>query len=89
VIKVVWDNKFKRAYKKKIANSVRLKKKFEQAVNLFASDPFYPRLRSHKLSGRLEGSWSFYVDYDCRVIFDFLNEKEVLLIDIGTHDEVY
>ena len=28
------------------------------------------------------------VDYDCRVIFTFVKNK-VLLIDIGTHDEVY
>ncbi len=34
------------------------------------------------------------MEYDCRIIFDFVNndnleEEEILLIDIGTHDEVY
>jgi len=29
------------------------------------------------------------VAYDCRVVFQFLDERNVLLIDIGKHDEVY
>jgi mRNA-degrading endonuclease YafQ of YafQ-DinJ toxin-antitoxin module len=34
------------------------------------------------------------VDYDCRIVFNFVQniesgEEEILLIDIGTHDEVY
>jgi mRNA interferase YafQ len=89
VLKLVWDAGFKKSYKKKVAHSVRLKKKFKQAVILFAAKPFHPKLRTHKLSGMLDGSWSFSIDYDCRVVFDFIDEKTVLLIDIGTHDEVY
>jgi hypothetical protein len=34
------------------------------------------------------------VEYDCRIVFDFVDnpetgEEEILLIDIGSHDEVY
>jgi len=46
-------------------------------------------LRTHKLSGELTGMWAFSVSYDYRVVFRFISEKEVLLIDIGGHDEVY
>ena len=52
-------------------------------------NPFDARLRTHKLTGKLEGLWAFSVDYGCRVIFNFLKEGEVLLIDVGGHDEVY
>jgi len=44
---------------------------------------------THKLSGKLRGLWAFSCDYDCRVIFKFINKENVLLIDIGSHDEVY
>ena len=47
------------------------------------------QLRTHKLSGKLEGLWAFSVDEDCRVVFEFIGEDRVLLIDIGSHDEVY
>jgi mRNA-degrading endonuclease YafQ of YafQ-DinJ toxin-antitoxin module len=58
-------------------------------MELFLKEPFNPHLRTHKLTGRLEGLWAFSVTYDCRVIFKFLDEDEILLVDIGGHDEVY
>jgi len=58
-------------------------------MKLFSKEPFHPRLRTHKLSGKLEGLWAFSVSYDCRVVFEFINKNEILLIDIGGHDEVY
>ena len=58
-------------------------------MELFSKNPFNPRLRTHKLTGKLEGLWAFSVDYDYRIIFKFINEDEILLIDIGAHDEVY
>jgi mRNA-degrading endonuclease YafQ of YafQ-DinJ toxin-antitoxin module len=58
-------------------------------MKLFSKTPFDRRLRTHKLSGKLEDLWAFSVIYDCRVIFKFLNGDEILLIDIGGHDEVY
>jgi addiction module RelE/StbE family toxin len=89
VIKVSWDQGFKRAYRKKVKNDAELKDRFWDAMEMFVKDPFHPRLRTHKLTGRLEGLWAFSVSFDCRVIFKFLSKTEILLIDIGGHDEVY
>jgi len=89
VIKATWDQGFKRSYKKKIKNNQELKKRFWDAVELFSKEPFNSRLRTHKLTGKLKGLWAFSVAFDCRVIFKFLDKDEVLLIDIGGHDEVY
>lgn len=50
---------------------------------------FNSKLRTHKLSGKLKELWAFSVAYDCRVIFKFLDENKVFLIDIGGHDEIY
>jgi addiction module RelE/StbE family toxin len=89
MIKVSWDQGFKRVYRKKVKNDAELKDRFWDAMEIFAKDPFLPRLRTHKLTGRLEGLWAFSVSFDCRVIFKFLSKTEILLIDIGGHDEVY
>jgi addiction module RelE/StbE family toxin len=89
VIKISWDQGFKRVYRKKVKNDDELKSRFWGAVEMFAKDPFQSRLRTHKLTGKLDGLWAFSVSYDCRVIFKFLSKKEILLIDIGGHDEVY
>ena len=88
-MKIIWDEGFKRSYTKKVKNNDELKRKFWKAFRLFSENPFNPQLRTHKLSGRLRGLWAFTVSYDCRVIFKFVGKEEVLLIDIGSHDEVY
>lgn len=89
MIKLIWDQGFKRAYKKKIKNNNEYKKKFWESLRLFVTDPFNPLLKTHKLSGKLKGLWVFSCLYDCRIIFKFIKKEEVLLIDIGSHDEVY
>lgn len=89
MIRITWDQGFKRIYKKEIRNDAELKKRFWNSMELFSKNLFNPRLKTHKLTGKLEGLWAFSITYDCRVIFKFLGKNEVLLIDIGGHDEVY
>lgn len=64
---------FKRAFKKRIYKRKELESKFIDKLNKFRDNPFDPVLRTHKLSGELEGLWSFSIEYNCRVIFKFLN----------------
>ncbi len=89
MMRITWDQGFKRAYKKRIKHDNERKKRFWDAIEMFSKDPFDQRLRTHKLTGKLEGLWAFSVDFDCRVIFKFLGKSEVFLIDIGSHEEVY
>lgn len=89
MIKFVWGKSFDRAYRKRISNNPILRRKFKRSILLFEEDPFHPSLQTHKLSGKLKGLHAFTIDYDCRVVFQFLSQDKVLLIDIGSHDEVY
>jgi addiction module RelE/StbE family toxin len=89
VIKAVWDEGFKKSYKKRIKTDAKLNKKFWENMELFLDNPFSSPLRTHKLSGKLRGYWAFSVAEDCRLIFEFIGENRVLLVDIGSHDDVY
>ncbi len=89
MINLIWGSSFKRAYKKVTAANSDLKPKIAQALETFADNPLHPSLRTHKLSSKFKGLWAFVVAYDCRVVFQFLDDQDVLLIDIGKHDEVY
>lgn len=89
VTKIVWDAGFKKSYQKRIRHNEDLKKKFWRNMRLFSKDPFRKSLRTHKLTGKLDGLWAFSIDYDTRVIFRFINDSDALLIDFGGHDEVY
>ena len=89
MINLVWGSSFKRAYRRTVKSRPDLKSKISDCLEALAADPFHPSLRTHKLSGKLKGLWAFVVEYDCRVVFRFLDNGDALLIDIGKHDEVY
>lgn len=59
----------KRAFKRFVRKNPQLQKKIFETINLLASDPFTFSLKSHKLSGQLEGLWACSVAYDCRIIY--------------------
>jgi addiction module RelE/StbE family toxin len=86
---VAFSSSFKRAFKKRIAGRKELEAKFWRHVEVFTRDPHDARLRTHKLSGELRDFWSFSVEYDVRVVFQFSAKNRALFTDIGTHDEVY
>ena len=66
------------------------RKKVDHAILLFRDNPFHPQLKTHKLIGKQKCFYAFKAGYDLRVIFQ---EKdgftEVLLLDLGSHDQVY
>jgi mRNA-degrading endonuclease YafQ of YafQ-DinJ toxin-antitoxin module len=88
-VKVSYSNRFRKAFQNKCRNNPALQEKFFRQLEIFLANPFHPALRTHKLSGKLRHLSSFSVDYDMRVIFSFVSKNEVILEDIGTHDEVY
>jgi len=64
----------------------------QSALELLADDAFHPQLRTHKLKGKLEGSWACTVSYDLRIIFSFVKNEDreaILLETVGSHEEVY
>jgi mRNA-degrading endonuclease YafQ of YafQ-DinJ toxin-antitoxin module len=85
---IVWSNGFKRAFHRRVIGTP-CERGFAEKMRMFSEDPFDARLKTHKLGGRLQGLWAFAVAHDCRIIFKFLPDDKVLLIDIGTHDEGY
>ncbi len=89
MIEVSFSDSFNKVFKKRIKGNEKLESKFFQRLEWFIATPFDKRLRTHKLSGQLKDLWSFTVDYGCRVVFYFETSDKVVLVDIGTHDEVY
>jgi len=89
MIEIVLNSAFRKSFKRKVRGNKKLEQRFKDRVIIFQNDPFDPRLRTHQLSGQLQNLWSFSVDYDCRVIFSFVEKNRAIFLDIGTHEEVY
>jgi len=50
-------------------------RELETVLALLAEDAFHPQLRTHKLKGKLSGSWASSAGYDRRVVFQFVMHK--------------
>jgi addiction module RelE/StbE family toxin len=64
----------------------------QSTLDLLATDCFHPRLKTHRLKAELEGCWACSAAYDLRLIFKFVEyqgAEAILLLTIGTHEEVY
>jgi len=86
--------KFTRTFRKFVRNDARLQKRIEETLQRMEEDIFAAALGTHKLSGTLSGLRACACGYDCRIVFslerDANSEEEiVVLLDIGSHDEVY
>lgn len=77
--------RFEKNYKK-LPKSVKKKAKEKEVI--FKDNHFDSRLKTHKLKGKDKGCWAFWIDYHYRIKFIFLNDEEILFLDIGTH-EIY
>jgi mRNA-degrading endonuclease YafQ of YafQ-DinJ toxin-antitoxin module len=72
----------------------QLRTSIEQTLQQLAEEPLHPSLRTHKLKGELSDKWSCSIDYSNRILFKFVKnpdtgEEEILLLTLGSHDEVY
>jgi addiction module RelE/StbE family toxin len=81
---------FERKAKKFFRKQPQLITNFKSVVEKLSSDPFQPSLKSHKLSGELSEFYSCSLNYEYRVVFLFeIRDREIILSNIGSHDEVY
>jgi mRNA interferase YafQ len=91
---LVLTPKFKRAFRKFVKRNSDLQQRIEETLQQMEADVFAPTLGTHKLSGKLDGLQSCSCGYDCRVVFSIEQDPEtksevIVLLDIGTHDEIY
>jgi len=69
-------------YSKNFVESAKLlpksiKKKLAGLLGIFKENPFHQKLHTKPLVGKLKGYYSFRITRDWRVIFSFLNPKNI------------
>lgn len=92
--RLVWSNTFRRALRRTLRRHPQLRDEIEGTLKLLEEDPFTPRLATHKLKGKLAGTWACSATFDLRILFELVpgqegTEEDVFLIEIGSHEEVY
>lgn len=87
---VVTPEQFLRQARKFFRKHPDLKSRFTEIVKVLQADPFQPQLALHPLSGKLAGLHAISLTYSYRITLTLMvSKKEIILLDIGSHDEVY
>lgn len=93
MIEISWTPRSIRSFKRLISKNPHLRIPIETSLRKLAEDPFHPSLKSHKLKGNLANIWSCSIDYQYRILFELIKDDpeqiKILLLNMGTHDEVY
>ncbi|WP_446009008.1 type II toxin-antitoxin system RelE/ParE family toxin [Candidatus Electrothrix sp.] len=82
------------SYLKRAARFARkhpeLLSQYEKTLRILELNPHHPALRLHQLRGKLKGLHSVSINISYRITLEFyFSEKEIVLVNVGHHKEVY
>ncbi len=88
--KLLISDEYKKKLKKFLKKHPNMLDRYSKALFILEQDPYHPSLRIHKLRGKLSEFYSISINMEYRLIIDFIiKDDEIILIDIGTHDDIY
>ena len=88
--RLVWTDTFVRTAKRFLKARPWLRETVSGVLHRLERNPDDPALRLHPLHGALEGKQAVRLSYSERIVLRVVRrEREIVLLDIGTHDEVY
>lgn len=84
---IIFHKNFKKNFKRRISQK-GLRNKAKDRISLFIEDRSNPILKNHSLVGNKIGLSAFSITGDIRIVYRE-TEDLIILIDIGTHNQVY
>jgi len=88
--RLVWTTTFERTAVKFLKKHHELVETFEKTLMRLEDDPHDPKLRLHALQGQHAGKHAVRLTYEYRIVLVLkITAKEIFLLDVGSHDDVY
>ncbi len=88
--KLVYPESYLKRAKKFLQKHPEIHNQYRKTLELLEINPQHPSLRLHRLQGRLQGLSSVSINISYRIVLEIeIREQEILLVDIGSHDQVY
>ena len=91
---MTWEIVYTEQYNKKIAKFIKrhpdVLSQYQKTLELMSLNPHHPSLRLHELKGRFEGLSSISINTKYRITLEMIvTPKELILINVGDHDQIY
>jgi mRNA-degrading endonuclease YafQ of YafQ-DinJ toxin-antitoxin module len=90
VYTIIYPESYIKRARRFLAKHPDLARQYRKTLELLEINPFHPSLRLHPLKGRLAGLHAVSINVSYRITLEFIiNEKEIILVHVGSHEEVY
>lgn len=87
---LIFTESYEKIEKRFLKHHPDLIERYHKTLALLERDPFHPSLRLHALEGRLEGLHAIAITLQYRITLELeLREHAIILINVGSHGEVY
>jgi len=80
---------FVKHYRKRIASNANLNTKTQERIKLFKLDRQNPLLKDHQLTGAKKHLRAFGITGDIRIVYFPKSANHVILLDVGSHNQIY
>lgn len=88
--KLIYPDSYVRKAKKFLRRHPEILGQYQKTLELLEINPHHPSLRLHGLQGRLSGLSSVSINMSYRIVLEMvIRENDIILVDIGNHDQVY
>jgi len=88
--RLVYTDSYVRRAKKFLKKHPQILGQYEKTLQLLELNPYHPSLRFHGLQGSLSGLSSVSINMSYRIVLELIiQDSDIILVDIGSHDQVY
>ena len=88
--RLVFTENYKKRAKRFAKQHPELKDQYRKTLHLLSQNPYHPSLRLHPLKGKLANLHSASINLSYRITLELIiTEKEIVLVNVGSHEEVY
>ena len=87
---IIYPESYIRRARKFLKRHPDLARQYQKTLELLEINPFHTSLRLHPLKGRLAGLHGVSINISFRITLELIIRKqEIILVNVGTHKEVY
>lgn len=67
-----------------------MRSQYQKILEILELNPYHPSLHLHSLRGRLKGLSSVSINMSYRIVLEMvIQDNDIILVDVGSHDQVY
>lgn len=88
--RLIYPESYIRKARKFLKKHPEIRNQYQKTLELLEINPQHPSLRLHGLSGRLGGLHSVSINMSYRIVLEMvIQDSDIILVDVGNHDQVY